>query len=241
MNRSLFVAALLVSGPLAAQSPPPQPRAREFSTSLSFVNTSGNTSVTTTGVDEKLILRPGWRWTHTQTFGVIYGKNAGEVNAENYRAGWRSEMALTPRVGTYGQVDFLRNRFKGLAAVYSYSIGLSAQLLSAPRDVISFDAGYSRVSQRATDDVTTEFNSARFAAVYRHNFTDATYLEQTAQVLPNLDDGDDLRIGSVTSLVAPISSHIGLKAGYRLDYDHQPQPGFKTTDAVLTTGLQVTF
>ncbi|HET7040915.1 MAG TPA: hypothetical protein VFI13_02805, partial [Gemmatimonadales bacterium] len=73
MIRATLAATVLFAPALLAAQAPPQPKAREFTTNLSYVNTTGNSAITTTGADERLILRPGWRWTHTQTFGVIYG------------------------------------------------------------------------------------------------------------------------------------------------------------------------
>lgn len=241
--RPVILAAALLggAGTLSAQTPPPQPKAHEFTGKLFFVNTTGNSKVTSTGADGTLVLRPGWRWTHTEAFGVQYGRTEGTVSLENYRASHRTEMAFSGRVGLYGQLDFLRNRFKGLAAVYTYSLGLTAQVLSAPKDVISIEAGLGRVNQRNTSDEIQNFNSGRGAVVYRHTFSPSTYFEEAATVLPNLDDSDDLRMTSYSSLVAPISSHFGLNVTYRVEYDHQPQVGKKTTDTALQTGLQINF
>ena len=241
MTRSILASLVLLPALLVAQSPPPQPKAREFMTNFSFVNTTGNNSITTTGADERLILRPGWRWTHTQTFGVIYGKNAGTVNAENYRAGLKTELAFTPRFGSYGSVNFLRNRFAGIDAQYIYSLGLSAQVLYATNDQISFEAGLARITQQNTTDGRDDFFSARTAGLYHHTFRAGTFLEQSVELLPNLKDGRDLRVNTISSLVAPIAVHFGLKVGYTVHYDHEPQPGFKSTDAIFTTGLQITF
>jgi putative salt-induced outer membrane protein len=240
VKRFLLAAALLAPQLVVAQATP-LPPSHEFATTLSFVNTSGNTAVTTTGVDERLILRPGWRWTHTQTFGVVYGKSAGVVNAESYRAGWKTEMAFTPRFGAYGEFDFNRNRFSGIDAQYVYSLGLSAQVLFAPNDQISVEGGLARITQRNVGGTRDDFFSARTAGLYHHSFNTTATFDQVVELLPNLKDGQDLRINSTTALVSRITGHFGLKATYTVRYDHEPQPGFKSTDAIFTTGLQVKF
>jgi putative salt-induced outer membrane protein YdiY len=48
-------------------------------------------------------------------------------------------------------------------------------------------------------------------------------------------------VNTETGLVAPISSHIGLKLSYVIRFDNQPEPGFKKTDRLLTSGVQVTY
>jgi putative salt-induced outer membrane protein YdiY len=40
--------------------------------------------------------------------------------------------------------------------------------------------------------------------------------------------------------VAPLSSHLALKISYVVRYDHRPEPGFRSTDRLLTSGLQFT-
>lgn len=241
IRRALLAASLLASPALAAQAPPPLPPNFEFTSDFSFVNTGGNARVTTTGFSDKMIFRHGWRWTHTQTFGVIYGKSQGEVNAESYRAGVRSDMAFTARLASYAQVAFFRNVFAGKAAEYETSLGLSGLVYDSPKSQFRFESGLTRTHQRATTDAVRKFLGARVAGLYRHSFGTATYFEQQVELLPNLDDGDDLRLNSASAIVAPISSHIGLKAKYEVRWDHQPQAGFKETDTIFTTGLQLTF
>lgn len=238
---SLALSAGCGAAPLLAQAAPAQPKGHEFSTNLSFVSTSGNTSVTTSGLDEQMILRPGWRWTHTQGFAVVYGRSNGAVAAEAYHAGWKTEMAFTARVGSYASLVFDRNRFAGIASQYIYSVGLSAQVLFAPNDQISIEAGLARVNLTGVNGTASNFFSGRTAGIYHHSFNARTSFDQVVELLPNLVDGRDLRVNSASSLVAPISSHFGLKASYLVRYDHEPQPGFKTTDATFTTGLQITY
>ncbi|MND03960.1 hypothetical protein D3C83_240200 [compost metagenome] len=54
-------------------------------------------------------------------------------------------------------------------------------------------------------------------------------------------DGDDYRLNSESSLVAPISARIGLKLSQVARFDNRPEPGFKNTDLLFTTGIQITF
>ena len=226
--------------PLSTQGGP-ETRRFEFSTDLSFINQTGNTELTTTGFAEKAILRPGWRWTFTHYSGLIYGKNAGEVKAESYQAGFKADFAFSPFIGAYGSWGFDRNRFSGLAERYTYSAGMSAFLVDIPSDQAKIEAGLARTNQLSTARLVSNFFSARFAGEYRHNFKPTTFVHSGIELLPNLRDAADMRIKSLVEVVAPISSHIGLKTRYTIKYDHEPALGFKDTDTILQTGLQITF
>jgi putative salt-induced outer membrane protein YdiY len=250
IRRVLLAASLFAAPVLEAQAPAPAPalapappalKRIECTADFSFVNTGGNTEVTTTGVSDKLIWRPGAAWTFTQGFGIIYGRSQGEVTAENYKAGLRTDFAFSPKAGSYALVSFVRNVFAGNAATYEYSAGLTATPWDTEKHKLRFEGGIARINQRFTSGVIQRFFSARVATTYRHNFGKTTYFEQGLEVLPNLRDTDDLRINTSSALVAPISSHIGLKTGYSVRWDNLPPPTFKKFDTTLTTGLQVTF
>ena len=242
-----FLVAALLAVPIAAAAqapatpPPPAPKEVEFTGDVSFVTTTGNTSITTMGGAEKLIYRPDTKWMFTQGAKVIYGTNKGEVNAENYYAGLRADYAFTPRTGAYALMVFDRNVFSGIAARYEYSTGLIAKPWDTEKDKLQIEAGLARINQRATTDTTAMFFSGRAAGVYRHNFSGASYLDQKVEILPNLQEASDLRLLGLTSLVAPISSHIGLKASSLVRWDGLPEPGFEETDTEFRTGIQVTF
>ena len=60
-------------------------------------------------------------------------------------------------------------------------------------------------------------------------------------MLPDLKTSENLRVNTETGLVAPISSHIGLKISYVIRFDSLPEPGFRKTDRLLTSGVQITY
>jgi putative salt-induced outer membrane protein YdiY len=238
----LLTLGLLSAGTLAAQAPDPAPPKKiEFTGDLSMVAATGNTELTTFGAAEKLVYRPDARWMFTQNAKAIYGTDEGGTNAENYAAGLRADYALAAKAGAYALFAFDRDVFSGISARYETSAGLIAKVIDAEKDKLQLEAGLGWISQQPTVNATQQFFSGRAAAGYRHNFTDASYFEQKVDLIPNLDETDDLRVISLTSLVAPISSHIGLKATYQVKYDGMPEPTFVQTDTELRTGIQVTF
>jgi putative salt-induced outer membrane protein YdiY len=97
------------------------------------------------------------------------------------------------------------------------------------------------IQQLSTLGVHRDFPSARVASTYRHLFTRTAYFLQSAELLPDLKTSKNLRVNTETGLVAPISSHIGLKISYVIRFDNLPEPGFKKTDRLLTSGVQITY
>jgi putative salt-induced outer membrane protein YdiY len=61
------------------------------------------------------------------------------------------------------------------------------------------------------------------------------------EILPDLKVAKNLRFNTETALVASLSANIALKVSYVVHFDNLPEPGFKKSDRLLTSGVQVTF
>jgi putative salt-induced outer membrane protein YdiY len=61
------------------------------------------------------------------------------------------------------------------------------------------------------------------------------------EFLPTVDDWNDHRINSETSVVAAVSGHVALKISYMVKFDNVPEPGFKKSDRIFSSGIQVVF
>lgn len=225
----------LVALPAAAQDAPPKPR--EFSTDVGFVNTSGNAKVTTFNLQELLILRAG-RWEHRQKFGSIYGSIDGKESTNIVFANWRSDIAINKVFAVYGLGAFDRNPFSGISRRFEESAGLAAKLLQHSTDHWDVELGLSLNQQRSTDDIQTNFSSLRSATMYKHDFSKAAYFLQSLEFLPSFKVSEDYRINSESAIVAPLSTHVAMKAGYVVRFDNLPEPGKQKSDRIFTTGLQ---
>src|SRR5262245_24499062 len=97
-RRCLVLLLICLTAPLSAQDK--KPPAQEFSGDLGFVNVSGNTSVTTLNVGERLVRRVK-RWEFKQEFGTVYGETDGRESSNLWRAGVRGDYALASRFALY--------------------------------------------------------------------------------------------------------------------------------------------
>jgi putative salt-induced outer membrane protein len=228
------IATLVATSPLVAQDK------REFTGDIGFVNTTGNAELTSVSVGQALKFSAG-PWSVAQTFGVVYGENAGTVNTSLWRGGLRGDRKVGSGISLFALSAWDRNTFAGIDSRLEQGLGVGIAALDTERRQLKFELGGGAVQQWNTGGGYGTFPSARAAGTFRQNFTSAAYIQQSVEVLPNLDESKDLRINTESALVAPISSHIGLKMSYIIRYDGLPQPTFKKTDGILTTGLQITY
>lgn len=231
--------AMLIASSLSAQDAVPAV-VTKFTSDFGYVATSGNTSVTTMSVGEKLTQSRN-RLTLEQTFALVYGQQDGIVNTNNLRAGVRADYRVDRLFALFGGAAFDRNTFAGIEKRFEEQIGVQYRALAAARDTIRVEGGGSITQQIAVGGGQQNFPSARAAGRWKHNFTPASYFQQNIEYLPNLSTPIDWRINTESSVVAPISARIGVKVSYVIRYDNLPEVGFRTTDRLFTTGIQLSY
>lgn len=241
---------LAVFGMLAAVAPlraQDQKKPIELTGDVGLVNTSGNTHLSTLNLGDKLIVRSGLLLL-TQTFALVYGKSEGIQSANSRQLRARADYTVAARLAAYGFAGYERNRFAGIDHRTDQGVGMALAAWRDDHNELDLEAGAGLVQESLFPDpeldatVSHRFVSGRGALRYRHRFTKTAYVQQSLEYLPNVEHGRDFRINSESALIAPISRHFGLKAGYLIQYNHlPPSADLARTDRMLTTGLQVTF
>jgi putative salt-induced outer membrane protein len=212
-----------------------------FTGNAGLVSTSGNTNNTSINVGDKIVGHTDG-WTFTQLFSLVYGKNDSVVTASLWRASVRGARAIARRASLFVIAAFDRDSFAGISSRYTPQVGIAAAIVAAPHDTLNFELGatYTWLNAFRPDTARTS-GGARVAASYQHLLSARSIISEAIEYLPNLKDGHDYRINSETDIVAPITAGIAMRAGYTIRYDALPVDDHKTTDRILTTGIQVTF
>lgn len=223
-----------------------KPPATELTGDISFVSVSGNTSITTLNAAERFIRRMD-RWEFRQELGAVYGKTDGTETSNLWRAALRADYGLSELWALYALTAFDRNKFAGIESRFAEGVGAVARVIATDIDQLNVEAGFQVTQQRNLDGTRNDFNSLRGATSWKHAFSPGAYVFQSAEVLPNLEDRSDLLVNSETALVAPLSSHIGVKLSYVVRFDNQPalnEAGtlpLRKTDRILSSGIQISF
>jgi putative salt-induced outer membrane protein YdiY len=219
-------------------TPPPRWRAE---LDVGVVSTSGNSSVRTINAGELVGFAPGL-WRFTQTFSLVYGYSDSMETANALKTGVRADYAVGTRFLLFALGSFTRDRHAGIARRFEEAAGLAYVLLAGPANVLDLEAGAGRSQQTATGGTLLQYWNARVALHYRLNFTSHASFEQKAEVLTDLENPKNLLVNTETSLVAPVSSTVGLKLGYVVRFANEPPSAtVKKTDTVLSAGLQLHF
>lgn len=236
MIASPLVAVLAVA---LQQAAAPPPRAH-VTLDLGFVSAAGNSDVTSFNLGEKLTWQKN-RVTLTQTAKVLYGATDGSTTTESYEASSRAQVAVASRIGAFVLVTFQRDPFAGVASRWFGGPGVSAGVVQSGRDTLSIETGLTAQRERNSANVTQSFAAARTAAAFKHRLGTTAFVTENVEWVANLKTSADQRVNSETALTAPLSQQIALRVSYVVRFDNQPGAGFKKTDRILTTGVQIAF
>jgi putative salt-induced outer membrane protein len=234
---ALGLAFVAIAAPLAAQQAKPS---TSFTGDLGYVGATGNTQLTTLSIGDKVVHTSG-RWTLSQLAAYVYGKTKGAESANQLAVSGRADFALQPRLGLFAGVSYERNPYAGFRRRTGELAGVRWSAIVAPDDSLSIDGGGVLTQETDVDGSTHDYPSARLAGNYKHVFSKLAYFQQLVEYLPDLQTNGGYRVNTESSLVAPISTHIGIKMSYAIRYNSQPPVNFGTTDRVLTAGVQVSY
>ena len=218
----------------------PAAMAQTATAEFGLVNASGNTRLATINVGDKIVAKVR-SYTITQQGAYIYGKTNGVSSANLLKASLRADHTFIGRVGLFVGSAFERNRFAGFTRHTDQIAGISARVLTLPHDSLKIDGGGVYTNERRVDDSTKSFPAARAGMNYKHSFGGTSAFVQTAEYVPNLENNEQYRVNTESIITAKMTTHIGLKLAYLIRYDSRPATGFRKSDRILTTGLQVTY
>ncbi len=250
MNRFVRAGALfaVAAGTLGAQEAKKLPY--EFVSDFSLAASQGNQEVTTVSLGQRYsYVFPNWKF--SQTASAVRGTANGVRNAELYQGALRLDRVLTKPWSLYVTTTGLRNTPAGLTSQFTEGVGLGYQALDTDIDKLRFSAGVGAMQRGFVGNVagTNDFVGS-VDGLYRHNFSKVSYFEQTAGVIPNFTTTDAWQFTSKSAVVAPLSSRIGIKVAYLINYNNAPPLNvttpnatdrFKRFDGLLTTGVQFTY
>jgi putative salt-induced outer membrane protein len=213
---------------------------QQITADFGFVSAAGNTRLATVNFGDKFVAKVR-AWTITQQAAYIYGKTNGVSSANQLRTSLRGDHTFVKRVGFFIGSAYERNRFAGFTKHTDQIAGISALALALPRDTIRLDGGGVYTDEVRVDSTTKSFPAARAGLLYKHSFGGKSSIVQTGEYVPDLESSGEYRLNAESIVTAKMTSHFGIKLSYLIRFDSRPAEGFRKSDRILTTGLQVTY
>jgi len=205
---------------------------------LSFVNTGGNTEVTTLSLKNTL----EWNFSPNNTAilkgGALYGESDGEKNAENYFAELRLNHDFTKKSYIFAMGGWRQDKFAGYDRRLYGGGGTGYKFLDGPTHMLEGEIGANYMNEEYIDNTSSDFIQGRAFAEYQYHFTKKSFFSQSGEFLYDFSDSDAYRVNSVTALTSALNDYFSLKASYTIKYNNKPVPDtLKDTDTTLSIAL----
>jgi putative salt-induced outer membrane protein len=209
---------------------------------FSFVDTGGNTDVTTMAGKNTLKYNVTDKWIASWVIGALYGKNHGVRTAERYYSDLKLDYLFTDRFYFYGLAGWLKDTFAGLDNRYYGGPGAGYKFLTGPHHLLLGELGLNYATEDYTDGTDKEFFQGRAFGQYTWAFTEKTRFSQDLEFLYDFSDSQNYGINSITALTTALNSFLSLKASYTIRYDNEPVPdNLRKTDTILAIALVVNY
>src|SRR5262245_34153012 len=239
--RGLFVLLFLGTTGALAQSPAETPAAptRPWTDVADFsaIVTSGNSETTSFALTNKYV----YKWTGSDSSvdlaalrtesttrtvsnpdGTVVETQTTEKTAENFLFGAKYRRGLDRKLYWYAGAGWLRNEFAGVEDRYSAGAGIGYAFVKSDKQSFVGEVGADYTDETQVGGTDAQFAGLRAYIAYERFISKTSKFTTDLEVLENLDDTEDYRAKSVTSLTASISTKTALKVSYTILYDHQP-------------------
>lgn len=209
---------------------------------LSFVNTSGNTQVTSLSAKNAMTYALTKKLTGTWRLHALYAETDGQRSAESYSTQIRMDYLFTDRLYGAGRGGWEKDQFAGIENRYYTGPLIGYHFLTGPKHRFRAEAGVDYVSEMYTDDTDSDFFDGRAFAAYEWAFAQNTKFTQELEYLVQIDETDNYKINSLSALITTLSNILSLKVGYEIKFDNAPVPDtLEKTDTILAVTLIVNY
>lgn len=237
---SLAVLACVVCRPVWAEEAPDK-RWRDQA-EFSFVQTGGNTEVTTLSLKNLLTYRVSRPLSLSWKVEALNSIKSGTQTAERYLTELRGDYLVTQRMYGIASTSWLRDRFAGIDAHYDGSLGVGYRFLEGPRHTLIGEAGLNYTYEQYINNTSDDYPASRLFGKYQFAITERNILSQSLEYLQDLELIRGQVLNSETALTAALTNIFSLKASYTVRFHSKPVPAtLKKTDTTLAMALVATF
>ncbi|MBL7033738.1 MAG: DUF481 domain-containing protein [Candidatus Delongbacteria bacterium] len=209
---------------------------------LSYVQTGGNTEITTISARNVFGITFNDRLSGNWKLGVVYGETGGVKTAESFSTEFGLDYLFTERLYLGLIAGWLKNEFAGLDSRIHVGPALGYKFLTGPEHTLDCKVGGSYISEQYIDDTDYNYMAGMVRANYKWSFSAKTAFTQAVEMLYDFSDSENYTLTSETAVQTALSSFLSLKVGYVVNYDNLPVPDtFENSDTIMSMTLVANF
>jgi len=177
-------------------------------------------------------------------FTSLYSKNVingvSDLAADAIRGGIRYDLNVSKRIFGFGFTTEEYDKFQHLDLRAVFGGGFGDHLIK--RDTTTFDVfGGGSLNKEFYTTLTRSSGEALVGEEFLHKLGKSTILNERLSFYPNMSQTGEYRMTFLGSAVTAINKWLSFHVTFSDVYVSNPPPQTKKNDALLSTGLRVTF
>lgn len=208
--------------PCKCEEPPPPPPVWTGSVGAGLALTQGNKDTTNFNLSFDVTRDPKTKTVFKANALYILATENGEENVDRALANGRVEYSLSERVYAFGQLSYIRDRFKDIDWLLAPTVGLGYKLVNTDRTKFDVDGSVGVVFENNTGFDTETDGAFAFGERFAHALSDNAAITQGFAALWKMDDPGDALYTFSAGLAASVTARTQLKLEFQDIYKTRP-------------------
>jgi putative salt-induced outer membrane protein len=182
---------ILMAPSAHAQAPAVPVKAWTVTVSGGVALTNGNRDTSTLNAGYEMVYDPQAKNLVKSDALFLRGKSDGELSTDRLGVNARDEYQLMDRAFVFGQLQFVRDRFKRIDYLWAPTTGFGYRLVDSEVTRISIDTGLGGVWEKDPGSEVKVSGAISIAEKLSHQISDTAAVTQSASALYKTDDFAD--------------------------------------------------
>lgn len=239
---TVVLAALLSSRLVMAQTPQGPTPVYSGNLGGGLAITGGNTDTSNFNLTASVTRDPKTRHTSKGTASYLRGNQNSLLNLDRTAVNLRHEYTLSGRAFTFGQLDYLRDRFKEITFLWVPAAGLGYKLINNDSTQLIIDGGGGASIEKNPGTPTSKSGSIIAGQRFQQKLSTTTTIAQSIATIWKTKDFSDSLTNFSVGLTTTLVGNLQLKVEFIDSFKNSPaNPNIKKNDTAFVTAFVVKF
>lgn len=204
--------------------------------------TRGNTDTSNVNASYEIVRDAKKRLVFKSAGLYLRGQKEADLTVDRTTADARLDYRLTQKVFTFGQVTYLRDRFRKVEFLLAPTVGVGASLIDTEASKLVVDTSFGTAVEGTTAANTRTSPAIAFGQRLFQQITESTRITQVATALWKIDDFGDVLYTFSAGIATSITSRSELKAEVLDSFKNAPAtPKLQRNDVAVLMSVVYKF
>ena len=235
---AIVLAGMLFSGVAVAQDPQAPPPLYTGNVGGGLALTGGNTDTQTINLSGEIVRDPQTRNVIKASASYLRGDQDDTLNLDRTAVNLRDEYTLSGRTFAFGQVDYLRDQFKGIVFLWAPTGGIGHKLIDSDSAELIVDGGAGGVLEKNPGLDAMTSGSLTAGQSLRIDLSSSATLTQAISTLWKTNDFSDSLTNFSVGVTTTLVGNLELQVEFIDSYKNKPSdPLLKKNDTAFITAF----